>query len=80
MTTLRIDYFAQLRELAGKGSETRETAHKTAGPLYEELQTAYGFPFKASQLRVAVNDAFVPWEHPLADGDVVVFIPPVTGG
>ncbi|QDH15383.1 MoaD/ThiS family protein [Oecophyllibacter saccharovorans] len=80
MTTLRIDYFAQLRELAGTASEACETAHATPGPLYEELRARHGFPFKPSQLRVAVNDAFVPWEHPLADGDVVVFIPPVTGG
>lgn len=80
MKKLRVDYFAQLRELAGKSSELRETGHETAGPLYEELRVAYGFPFTPSQLRVAVNDAFVPWDHPLAENDVIVFIPPVTGG
>jgi molybdopterin converting factor small subunit len=31
-------------------------------------------------LRVAVNGDFGEWEHPLAAGDTVVFIPPVAGG
>ncbi len=31
-------------------------------------------------LRVAVNAEFGDWQQPLADGDAVVFIPPVAGG
>jgi molybdopterin converting factor small subunit len=31
-------------------------------------------------LRVAVNGEFGDWEQPLAEGDAVVFIPPVAGG
>jgi molybdopterin synthase sulfur carrier subunit len=31
-------------------------------------------------LRVAVNDEFGDWSQELADGDRVVFIPPVAGG
>jgi molybdopterin converting factor small subunit len=34
----------------------------------------------ASQLKVAVNAAFSDWNQALADGDEVVFIPPVAGG
>jgi molybdopterin synthase catalytic subunit/molybdopterin converting factor small subunit len=30
--------------------------------------------------RPAVNRSYVSWEHPLADGDEVAFIPPVSGG
>jgi molybdopterin synthase catalytic subunit/molybdopterin converting factor small subunit len=30
--------------------------------------------------RPAVNFEYVGWEHPLADGDEVAFIPPVSGG
>jgi sulfur-carrier protein len=29
---------------------------------------------------VAVNTEFGEWSQPLADGDAVVFIPPVAGG
>jgi len=31
-------------------------------------------------LKVAVNEEFAAWDRPLADGDRVVFIPPVAGG
>jgi molybdopterin synthase catalytic subunit len=30
--------------------------------------------------RAAVNRTYVSWDHPLADGDEVAFIPPVSGG
>jgi molybdopterin converting factor small subunit len=31
-------------------------------------------------LRVAINNEFRDWSTPLAEGDAVVFIPPVAGG
>jgi molybdopterin converting factor small subunit len=31
-------------------------------------------------LKVAINGEFTDWSTPLADGDEVVFIPPVAGG
>ena len=31
-------------------------------------------------LKVAVNAGFSDWQHALADGDTVVFVPPVAGG
>jgi molybdopterin converting factor small subunit len=33
-----------------------------------------------SQLKVAVNARFTNWSTALAEGDEVVFIPPVAGG
>ncbi|KXV33592.1 molybdenum cofactor biosynthesis protein MoaAD [Gluconobacter thailandicus] len=80
MIRLNVEYFAQMRELAGQKVETVETAFGTVGPLYEQLQEKYGFPFEASRLRVALNGDFAPWTQPLKNGDHVVFIPPVTGG
>jgi molybdopterin converting factor small subunit len=34
----------------------------------------------ADSLKVAVNERFSDWQHALADGDTVVFVPPVAGG
>jgi molybdopterin synthase catalytic subunit len=31
-------------------------------------------------VRAARNGAYVPWMEPIADGDVVAFLPPVSGG
>jgi molybdopterin converting factor subunit 1 len=79
MLRIRVDYFAILREHAGRGSEEVETRAATAGELFAELQARHRFPRLAS-VKVAVNDEFRDWDARLADGDRVVFIPPVAGG
>jgi len=78
--TITVGYYASLREAAGTSEEIRETGAASPAALYDELQAAHGFTLRPDQLRVAVNDAFADWDAPLADGDRVVFIPPVAGG
>jgi molybdopterin converting factor small subunit len=80
MPTPRLHYYALLREQAGRSSETVDTTAATPAVLYIELAARHGFRLPASQLRVAVNAAFSDWDRALADGDEVVFIPPVAGG
>jgi len=80
MPRLRLQYYALLREVAGRATETVDTESTTPAALYAELVARHGFSLPASRLRVAVNAAFCDWERPLADGDEVVFIPPVAGG
>ena len=77
---LRVQYFALMREQAGRSEETIETAAATAADLYGELAARHAFTLKAEQLKVAVNGEFTDWSRPLAAGDAVVFIPPVAGG
>lgn len=77
---LRVQYFALMREQAGRSEETLETAATTPAELYGELATRYGFTLAREQLKVAVNSEFSEWSRPLAAGDDVVFIPPVAGG
>jgi molybdopterin converting factor subunit 1 len=79
MARIRVGYFAILREHTGRASEQVDTEARTAADLFRELDTRYRFPQLAS-LRVAVNDEFREWDTGLADGDSVVFIPPVAGG
>jgi molybdopterin converting factor subunit 1 len=76
---IRVDYFAILREHAGRASEQVETEAGTVAELYRELDQRYRFPHLAT-LKVAVNDEFRNWDCALADGDTIVFIPPVAGG
>ncbi len=80
MPRLHLHYYALLREQAGIQAETVDTAASTPLGLYSELAARHRFRLPASQLRVAVNAAFSDWDRTLADGDEVVFIPPVAGG
>jgi molybdopterin converting factor subunit 1 len=80
MIEIEVRYFAVLRERAGTGRETVQTAATTAAGLYAELAARHDFGLPQAMLRVAVNDEFADWSQPLAPGDRVVFIPPVAGG
>jgi molybdopterin-guanine dinucleotide biosynthesis protein A len=77
---LRVQYYALLREQAGRSEESLQTHARTARDLYLELARRYPFSLASEQLRVAVNEEFADWSRSLADGDCVVFIPPVAGG
>jgi molybdenum cofactor guanylyltransferase len=77
---LRIQYFALMREQAGRSAETIETRAATPADLYGELAARDRFTLTREQLKVAVNSEFSEWSRPLAAGDDVVFIPPVAGG
>jgi len=78
--SLQVQYFALLREQAGRSAETVTSSARDARELYEELRGARGLELRPEQLRVAVNDEFAEWTQPLAAGDTVVFLPPVAGG
>jgi molybdopterin-guanine dinucleotide biosynthesis protein A len=77
---IRVQYFALLREQAGRSDETLLTRSRTPRELYAELSARYPFTLPADMLRVAVNAEFGDWSQPLKPGDAVVFIPPVAGG
>lgn len=79
MASVQVQYYALLREQAGRSSEAVEAAADAAA-LYESLAARHGFTLPRAQLKVAVNGEFADWSRPLADGDEVVFIPPVAGG
>jgi molybdenum cofactor guanylyltransferase len=78
--TLRIQYYAILREQAGRSDETLDTSAATPLELYAELRQRHPFQLEAAQLKVALNSEFSDWQTPLKHGDMVVFIPPVAGG
>jgi len=77
---LTIQYYALMREQAGRSQETLETSATTPADLYQELVDRYGFTLPREQLKVAVNSEFSDWARKLSEDDAVVFIPPVAGG
>jgi len=77
---ISVQYYALLREQAGRREEILTTTARTPRELYAELSTRYPFSLAPEVLRVAINAEFRDWSSPLAEGDAVVFIPPVAGG
>ncbi|TAL86169.1 MAG: MoaD/ThiS family protein [Rhodanobacter sp.] len=80
MTTVNLQYYAQMREQAGSSGEKLTTQAGSLRELYDELRTRHGFSLPADALKVAVNTQFSDWSRALDEGDTVVFIPPVAGG
>lgn len=79
--SVKVKYFAVLRELAGKREENVSLETGDNGQaLYYRLAEKYHFPLKLSDVRLAVNEVFVPTDTRLKAGDEVAFIPPVAGG
>jgi molybdopterin converting factor subunit 1 len=78
MPTLNVRYFAVFRERAGCEAERLDTAAATPGELYATLHARLGLD--PTLVRAAVNGEFVEMDHPLREGDEVVFVPPVAGG
>ena len=79
---VKLLYFAILRDLIGSAEEEKEiAAGTTAGQLWSELRAAHpGLqPFRMPPM-IAVNERYAAPETQLTAGDVVAFIPPVSGG
>lgn len=77
---LRVQYYALLREQAGRRDEAVSTRAATPRELFAELAGRHRFTLTPEHLKVAVNAEFSEWSRPLNAGDTVVFIPPVAGG
>lgn len=77
---IKIQYYALMREQAGRSAETLETTAATPAQVYAELARRHPFTLPTEQLKVAVNGEFCDWTRPLSPGDAIVFIPPVAGG
>jgi molybdopterin converting factor subunit 1 len=75
-------YFAVLRERAGRDSDTLELpagAHvREARAAIAGLRPAIG-PL-LPRVQTAVNRIVVPEDHPLAEGDELALLPPLSGG
>lgn len=78
--SVKVLYFAKLREARGLDEEIVETLARTPAGLYEELRFRHRLPLKIETLRAAQNGDFCPWSSRLSPNDEIVFIPPVAGG
>ncbi len=73
--------FATLRELATDRMQLTLEADATVADAWTALAASYpGLLPHRPFVRAARNGAYASWETPLADGDQVAFLPPVSGG
>lgn len=80
MKSIKVQYFALLREQAGVENEELNLNCETYADLYEHLKVKYGFTLPLEMIQVAVNDEFFQMNGKITDQSRVVFIPPVAGG
>ena len=82
--TLRVLYFARLRERFGTVEETLDFAGATAADLVAHLRARGGVWAEelgtGRAFRVAVNQDIVALDAALPDQAEVAIFPPVTGG
>ena len=83
---MKLLYFAWLRAKIGIAEERVDppAGVATVAALLDWLKTrgpGFAEALKdAKMVRVAVNQEYVGWDHPVRPGDEVALFPPVTGG
>ncbi|MDV2502936.1 MAG: molybdopterin converting factor subunit 1 [bacterium] len=79
---VRVLYFASVRDIAGTTEETLEleAGAKTQDLLEALIHTHPKLKGIEPSLAVSVNQEYAARDAPLADGDEVALIPPVSGG
>ena len=80
--TVRVKFFAILRERAGVSEVSKELSEgSTLGDLWRELQKDYPkLAVPGIRLLYAVNQNYATADYCLREQDEVGFIPPVSGG
>lgn len=79
---VKVRLFARLRDVAGSGELVREVGGPaTVGAVWAGLVVEFpGLAAYERSMSAAVNADYAKMSAPVADGDEVAFMPPVSGG
>jgi MoaE-MoaD fusion protein len=73
--------FASLRELSVDRCELDVGPHATVDDAWSALRARHpAIEPQRPYIRAARNGAYVAWSEPIAEGDLIAFLPPVSGG
>lgn len=78
--TVRL--FARLKDIVGAGELSREaSSDATAATVWRTLVNEFAeLGDYETSISVAVNEEYARMDAPVANGDEVAFLPPVSGG
>ncbi|HEY1955015.1 MAG TPA: molybdopterin converting factor subunit 1 [Polyangiaceae bacterium] len=79
---VRVLYFAGVRDVVARDEETCDLPDgiATVGDFARWIGDARGLADRMASIRIARNERFADADEPLAGGDVLALIPPVSGG
>ncbi|MBT2756552.1 molybdopterin converting factor subunit 1 [Mesobacillus foraminis] len=75
----KILFFAHLRDEAGEESISLDAEGKTVEELKQMVAEQYQMK-RLDSVMTAINEEFAPGDEVIKAGDVIAFIPPVSGG
>jgi len=79
---VRVEFYARLRELAGRREWSLDAPHgATVAEVWQQAVAAHGrLADMTGSVSSAVNAEFATMKTVLEDGDEIAFLPPVSGG
>ncbi len=77
---IELLFFAQLQEIVGSSKLTIDTSNISVSEIKEKYLAKYEMNDLLSQAMIAVNEEYSTEDTVVSSGDVVAFIPPVSGG
>lgn len=80
MTVIDVLFFAQIQETVGKSKITVAAEEMTVRELKNKYLSTYDIAHLLDEAMVAINEEYASDEAIVKAGDVVAFIPPVSGG
>ena len=76
--TIKVKYFASLREEIGRSSDDLQVSESITA--FEVWRQATGRERFMDNLLIALNQEYISDDVLVSDGDEIAFFPPVTGG
>ena len=77
---ITVLYFGQLKQQAGRASETLEMDDAPVAEVYRQLKERHGLSMPFENLRAARNETFCKGTETIRADDVIAFMPPMSGG
>lgn len=80
MTLIELLFFAQLQEEIGSKSIAVEANGLSISEIMKQFLATYDIQHLLDEAMIAVNEEYAQKDTIVSEGDIIAFIPPVSGG